>query len=310
MSSASTGWSRHLWLAAKVLLSAAVLALLFSGIDWTAFVVAVQSASVTAILAALVLLPAQLWLRVVRWRSLLTHAGSPVRTVDVSRTIIAGYAFAVVTPAEIGDVALRMHLQDDRSKSQVAGLVILEKFLHSLLSLAAGIPALVLLLTGQTVFAVVAACIMISLTGAVLFRHSIVARIRPGRRWSRWKAVDDVFDVIASVPRSELLRTAGTTTLIGLVYVVQEYALVNAVTSLGPIETWNAFWAGIGLRTLAPIFVMDLGIREASHVAFFGTYGVSPAVAIAVSLLMFGVNVLLPTMIGLVVFLTDRRGRT
>jgi uncharacterized membrane protein YbhN (UPF0104 family) len=55
---------------------------------------------------------------------------------------------------------------------------------------------------------------------------------------------------------------------------------------------------------------MDLGIREASHVAFFGAYGVDAASAMTVSMLMFIVNVFLPTIVGLGVFLTDRRGRS
>jgi uncharacterized membrane protein YbhN (UPF0104 family) len=291
----------------RTALSAIVLSAVLSSIDWTDLYQAWISVSLPGVVAAILLLPLQIGLRIMRWRWLLRHAGSDATAREAVKTVLAGYAFAVVTPGEVGDVAFRMHRHDGEGRARIAGIVALEKVAHSLLSLVPGIPALVLLLSGEEDWALAALAAMLILTSALLFGHHAIERIKIGPRWPRLGSVDDALTAFSAVSRPGVLGVAGYTAGILSVYVVQEYALVNAVASLGPVETWNAFWAGIGLRTLAPFFTMDLGIREASHVAFFGSYGVDAAAATAISLLMFFVNVLLPTLVGVSIYLTGRR---
>lgn len=302
--SASGRWKL---LAFRTILSAVVLAAVLSSIAWSDLREAWASVAWPGVLAALFLLPLQIGLRIARWSSLLRHSGTEGSTKEAARTVLAGYAFAVVTPAEIGDIAFRMHRHSAEGRARIAGIVALEKLTHSLLSLLPGLPALVLLLTGDERLALIAFVAMALILAMFLFSHHTIERLKIGDRFPRLRSVDEALAAFSGVSRRGVFGIVGWTVGILLVYVVQEYALVRAVISLGPVETWNAFWAGIGLRTLAPFFIMDLGIREASHVAFFGRYGVVAATATAVSLLMFAVNVLVPTIVGLSVFLTDRR---
>jgi uncharacterized membrane protein YbhN (UPF0104 family) len=299
--------SRWKPLALRTTLSAVVLSAVLSSIDWADLYHAWDSVALSGLSAALLLLPLQIGLRIVRWRRLLRQAGSDATFRDAARTVMAGYAFAVVTPAEVGDVVFRMHRHADEGRARIAGIVALEKLTHSLLSLVPGIPALVFVLTGEEGWALAALGAMLIIMAALLFGHHTLERLKVGARWHQLRSVDEALSAFSAVSRRGVLGIAGCTTGILLLYVAQEYALVNAITSLGPVETWNAFWAGIGLRTLAPFFVMDLGIREASHVAFFARYGVDAATATAISFLMFGVNVLLPTLVGLIVYVGDRR---
>lgn len=294
-------------LALRAILSAAVLAAVLGSIAWSDLLDAWRSVAWTGVATALLLLPVQIALRIVRWRSLLRHSGAGATLRDAAVTVVAGYAFAVVTPAEVGDVAFRMYRHERVGRARIAGIVALEKLTHSLLSLVPGIPALVLMLSGDARWSVVALCAMLLVLVAWLFGHHTLERIRIGERFPHLHSVDEALAAFSAVSRRGVSGIVGWTGGILIVYVLQEYALVNAVTSLAPVATWNAFWAGIGLRTLAPFFIMDLGIREASHIAFFGRYGIDAATATAVSLMMFVVNVLLPTLAGLSVFLTERR---
>jgi hypothetical protein len=50
---------------------------------------------------------------------------------------------------------------------------------------------------------------------------------------------------------------------------------------------------------LLPISFMDLGVREAASVVVFGSVGVAAATAVQASLMLFGLNVLLPGLAGL-----------
>ena len=59
-------------------------------------------------------------------------------------------------------------------------------------------------------------------------------------------------------------------------------------------------------KTLLPISLADLGIREGAAVFFFSKLQVGKVAAFNGSLLLFAVNVLLPTFLGL--FLLPRLG--
>ncbi|MEK6650908.1 MAG: lysylphosphatidylglycerol synthase domain-containing protein, partial [Bacteroidota bacterium] len=226
------------------------------------------------------------------------------------RTVLVGYAFAVTTPAEVGEVAARVRMHEGVAGPRVVGLVMVEKLLHSMLALVPGLPALVLFATYDPRLAWLSGAVLCAVVVTVLAFRGRLARLRFDARWPRWTRVAQTLREVGHVKVSTLWKLTISTSLILATYVLQEYFLINAVTTLGIVDTWNGFWAGIGLRTLAPFFIGDLGIREASHVVFFGRYGVAPQAAMATSLLMFAVNILLPTLLGLVLLFTKERARS
>ena len=283
----------------KALLSIAVLGFLFSMVSPRELVHAWSGASWDWIAGAVVLTPVHLLLRAFRWRSLLAGAGEPVEAARAFRSVMVGYAFAVSTPAEVGEIAARVRMHDGVAGPRILGLVLVEKVLHSLLILIPGIPALVLYLWGDPLTAWLAlVAILVIVVSAALGTPRLLL-LRFDETHPRLAPLARTLREIGTVQRRTLASLALATIAILLVYVVQEYLLLNAVTDLGITETWNGFWAGMSVRTLVPIFVMDLGIREASHVLFFGRYGVDASAAMAVSLLMFCINILLPSLAGL-----------
>jgi hypothetical protein len=52
---------------------------------------------------------------------------------------------------------------------------------------------------------------------------------------------------------------------------------------------------------LLPISLMDLGVREGAAVAVLGAVGVAAATAVQAALMLFGLNVLVPGLAGLLV---------
>lgn len=285
----------------KTVLSAIVLWILFTMISMRALVAAWEQASWPLVAAALAFVPVHIGIRAYRWRRLLQDADEPQESARAVRTVLVGYAFAVSTPAEVGDVAARIRLHDGTARSKILALVVVEKALHSALILLPGLPAIALYLWGdQTVAWLIAGTAAVFLLSVVSFAPRLGSVSFDTDR-PNLGSLARVLRAMGSVRRKTFIALTISTMGIFLVYVVQEYLLMNALTELDIVGVWNGFWAGMGVRTLAPFFVMDLGIREATHVVFFGRYGIDASSAMAVSLLMFGLNIVLPSVVGLAV---------
>jgi hypothetical protein len=53
------------------------------------------------------------------------------------------------------------------------------------------------------------------------------------------------------------------------------------------------------VKSLLPISIGDLGIREAGSIYFFSIYGISQAAALNASLLLFSINIFIPSILGI-----------
>jgi uncharacterized membrane protein YbhN (UPF0104 family) len=77
------------------------------------------------------------------------------------------------------------------------------------------------------------------------------------------------------------------------------YLLLNAFENVGPVEAFLGFAAMMFTKSLIPISLGDLGIREASSVYFYSFCGVAESTSLSAALLLFAFNILLPSLAGL-----------
>jgi uncharacterized membrane protein YbhN (UPF0104 family) len=83
------------------------------------------------------------------------------------------------------------------------------------------------------------------------------------------------------------------------VYIVQFCLLAFAFQPIPWTTALTATTSTIFVKTILPISIGDLGIREGASVYFFMKFNVEKTTAFNSSLLLFGINVLVPTLIGL-----------
>lgn len=84
-----------------------------------------------------------------------------------------------------------------------------------------------------------------------------------------------------------------------LVLLVMSFEAVQVTA--GAAAAAGAFWT----KTLLPISIGDLGIREGAVVFFFSKIGVTPAAAFNAAILLFLINVVTPTLLG-TIFLLEK----
>jgi uncharacterized protein (TIRG00374 family) len=299
-----TRTKRILFFFLKLTLAVVVLAILFTFISPADVYASFRSASILPLAGAALLIPVQLGLRVGRWRSLLKAADEKAGWLETSRIVLVGYAFSTVTPAEAGDYIARSRMTSSIETSKVVALTLLDKLIHASLVLLIGLPALMSLSMGSSsagVLAIIAGLLLVVSAGFARRRLTTVSFIQ--RIASRFRFTNGL-QTLHDMPTGSLVRTASFGVGVLLVYVLQEYLLLNALTEASIVQTWQGFWAGMSVRGIAPIFLGDLGIREVTHVYFFGLLGISEAAAVSASLLMFTLNVFAPSIFGLILFLT------
>lgn len=293
----------------KGFLAVGVLWLLMRIVDPSEIAQALQHARWTWVLAAIVCIPVHLFFRIVRWKTILRAAGEIDDLPHAARTVLIGYAMSQVTPGEVGDYVARTRIHGTISPARVIGLTVVDKAIHAGLIVVIGIPAFVYIMTWSVVWSILSCVVtIIALLAGLAFAPRLIRDKRLDAIAHRAKLSEGV-EALRSISRATAQRIIVVTSLILLTYVVQEYLLLNAVGSASVMQTWVGFWSGLAVRTAAPFFLAELGIREATHVYFFGRLDISATVAISTSLLVLGVNVLLPSVLGIFMMFVEGRRR-
>ena len=87
---------------------------------------------------------------------------------------------------------------------------------------------------------------------------------------------------------------------------LQMFLLLNAFSPVDADDAFLGFAAMMFVKSLVPLSLGDLGIREAGSVYFYAIRGIPHASALNASLLLFVINILLPSLLGLM-FMPRRR---
>ncbi|MBU0508518.1 flippase-like domain-containing protein [bacterium] len=296
-------------IAVRIVLTAGLLALLFWQVRWRDVWTVVMSLNGGVVFWAFLLwIPTQCF-QFAKWNLLAREAGDGVSRADIHRGYWVGFTLGLITPGRIGQFgrALALH---NCSLSRAVGLTVIERGYAALTINSFGLLALVILpflgwlppfaLPGPLVQGICIAGGMLLLTLGVFPRTmyaplSRIARILPLR-----EKVEKALAVLkATTPgRGITLMVLSTVALASSL--LQFVFLIRA--SGTEIPLWGGMLAGVltfFIKGALPISLGSLGVGEWTAVYCFQGLGAEPSVAVAASLLLFTINVFIPSLIGL-----------
>jgi uncharacterized membrane protein YbhN (UPF0104 family) len=215
-------------------------------------------------------------------------------------SVMLGISFGSFTPGEIGDFAGRaLHISDAR-KSHLVGLALLDKAQIFVVTSAAGVISLVFLLWSGSFFIIPISLFIVVLSLVFFMRMDLLAvfghRLNAAFFQKSW--VTRVLDGFTLLKSQQLITTLLCTLLFHGVLVVQMFYFIHAFCEITLFHAFIGTSAMMFVKSCLPISLGDLGIREAGSVFFFSKFGISQAAALNASLLLFVVNVLLPSICG------------
>lgn len=327
MTRRGTGIRRVALWGGKLLLAAALLLLIVQSVQVHSLLALLRSAEPVLLLAALLLLPVNLWLQLGKWR-LLVHSRYPgIPATDLRASLLLGFTFGIVTPARLGEFGGRAagfraagpHRPDLLA---LAGLTAADKFATMLVTVLVGVPGLMLFawrhpFLDATVFGVLLlAALSVSACGLFLLRRAPGAPARPVPLARRPSAASDgvvaalrtrleeLRDILRAIDRPRRIRLLAFSGLFYLTFLLQFYLLLSAFGPVAPMSAIAGIVTIMLVKTvIPPVTLGELGIREGASVIVLGHAGILPAAAFNASLLLFAVNLLLPALAGLALLL-------
>lgn len=289
----------------KLGLAVATVAYAAHVVEWGEIVAAARQAEAGWIAAAVLLLPANVGLEAYRWHRLVRRLAPEVRFSETLAAVLSGYPLGLATPGRLGDYVGRAFYLRYADKWALAALTFAERMATLAISLAAGLVVLAPFLLTHTALPSAASAAGFAV-GGVLVAAFVYLLLHPrtAHRWlgrllpERLAPRLDVFDAFDARDARSLLA------LSALRYGIFSAQFVCLVFSFAPATGWGTAVMGVVLvffaKSAIPSFTLaDLGIREGAAVFFLGALGVGGAAAFNAAFLLFCVNIVGPSLVGL-----------
>lgn len=303
------GGFRH-WLVwtGKVVLAAVLLLLLLRNVHSDILLATLNGARPLMVAAAVLLLLPNLLLQYGKWALLLRSAYPAVAARDIRASLMLGFTFGIVTPARIGEFGGRAAAVRGADRMTLVGLTAADKLATLTITVLAGGVGLLLfcirhpfidpfILAGMemTVAAVTATVLHFG------YRRMRQSRTPVSSGWfaGRLYRIRTSLEAVDTRVRRRLLL------LSVLFYSTFLLQFVILLAAFGPVDMFSAI-AGVStimlIKTvIPPVTIGELGIREGASVYVLGHAGILAAAAFSASLLLFAINILLPSLAGLAI---------
>jgi uncharacterized membrane protein YbhN (UPF0104 family) len=303
---------KRLLFAIKILVTVLVISLLVRKISFRQLVIAFTQADNGFITAAAALLGVNIYFQFRKWQLIVRRDHPYVKNRQLLYSLFIGLALGLVTPGRIGDFARTLFIKD-AERAGILALLLIDKLITLAVLYFVGILGLSHFISIDMHPYVWLPVFM--MTSALLFFLVILSRpawvrrffARYHRLFSRHPAIDRFIDGIESARAPIVLRLLVWTIVQTMTYCSQFVLLVRAFSDISFIDGYFATFAIMFTKSLLPISLGDLGIRESAAIFFLTQLHVPKAAAFNASFLLFTINILLPSIMGLALFLFKRQ---
>jgi len=262
------------------------------------------------IFLALVLVVPNVFVQFLKWRFVLRLAKPAVSNYEALSSLLAGFALGFVTPGRIGEFG-RAWFISDCSKAEIVGLTMIDKLFSTLLVFWLGSLGLFVLFRNTSrfggawlglvflaFFTVLLTCCFPGLLPHLLLKlKKMIPRPDPIERLAAG---------LKNFQPKQAFQLLGLTILFYLIITTQYVLLLQAFESVHWMPAYWAVFAIFIAKTLLPVSLGDLGIRESAAVFFAGMIGLRDATAFNASILIFLINLAIPSLTGFFLLLTPK----
>lgn len=291
----------------KIGLAVAALGYLIVVVEPSEIAAALAEAQWMWIGAALALLPVNMVLDGIVWKQLLHPVAPNASYRALGGAILSGCALGFVTPARAGEFVGRALYLPEADSWSVSLTVFVQRLIDTAINVTAGVGVLALTLyvgvldaTGPWVALLAGSALFLMALVGFLAVPSVAARFVRSAFPSRPKWHQRAAVLQAYRPRT-MGRAVGWAVLRYGVFCAQFVLLIYAfVPAIGGIAILGAVVLTFFVKFMVPsLTIMDLGVREGAAVFFLGLFGATQAMAFNAALLLFIINIGVPSALGI-----------
>jgi len=250
---------------------------------------------------ALVLLIPNLGLQQMKWLTLLRRIDRRATAEAAWHSLLAGFPLGLATPGRWGELGRAIFLPA-YPKLTIAALAAIDKLANFVVVMTLGAIGVAVFVRAGFLPALPFSSMLV-LTAAILpvvgfflsplILKKIIKRRAATEQSPAWISLLMSFDV------KTLLAIWGMSFLFVLLFCAQLLILVAGLHAIDVVHGFAAAASTFFAQSLLPFSIGDLGVREGAAAFFFSKTGVAPHAAFSAALLLFVINMLLPSMLGL-----------
>lgn len=285
----------------KLVISAGLLAFVFSGVPVSQLSSTLRDVSAWPFLAALALTPCMVYLTATQTKVLTERQGLTLTVGQIFRVTFATAFYGLILPGVLVGGAVRWYKfsQQDKKPAQALAAIIFGRLMNTLVLAAAGVICWVLDARARqnVLYGVVLGAVLLGLCGAYLLffrqrRAEALAALLTRQSWIPEFIQANLAKFLRAVAGFQGLRSFAVLKMTGVFAVYQLlgitsfYLLARALPV--DISFGNVGWIRtyVLLITALPISILGLGVREGALIFMLQAYGVAPAAAVAYSFLI------------------------
>ncbi|MBI4427876.1 MAG: flippase-like domain-containing protein [Ignavibacteriales bacterium] len=294
-------WRRLALFTLKTAVAAVLMFFVFRMVNIDELLTALKSADLLYIGIAVSLLSLNLGTRTLKWKLMLKAAGNEVTTWEAGASVLLGISFGSFTPGQIGEVGGRFLRVANAKAAHIVGLTLLDRTQFFLVLAMSGLTSYAFLTLQSSAAAIAVSIFCVTACFILFVRLEFIQRIleKLPFRFFRREWFVDFKESFSLLGKRAIASSLCYSFAFNIVLFLQMYFFMNAFGEVGAWEVFLGFSAMMFFKSLLPISIGDIGVREASTLYFFSLLGVSNVVALSAALLMFAVNMILPSLLGI-----------
>jgi hypothetical protein len=245
-----------------------------------------------------ILMPINWGIEALKWKTLV-HAYRPISLGLAMKSVLSGLSLSFATPHGVGDYLGRIWQLEGVGRFRLTGALFFGRWSQFFITLTGGGLAIFALKYHQnaphfSVLSPVGGWIV----GIALAVFAILVRwVIQKQQWFRY-----LFGILFTYPLRTLMYVVGLSLIRYVVFSLQFFILL-CMFDLGlPAYVMFAGVAWVFLvKSIVPSFnfLSDLGVREVSALLFFDWYGAPVEPVLTASFMLWFINLLVPTLVGL-----------
>lgn len=291
---------RFFVLTLKTIVGAGLMYLVFRMVDINEVLLSLRSANVIYVALAFLLLGLNLGTRVLKWKMMLRAAENKTTTWEAFESLILGVSLGSFTPGQIGELGGRFMRLTNCKSAHIVGLAILDRSQLFLVLAMSGLTSYAFIAIENTLAAAGVSLVSVAVCLFFFFKldwtQKLVAIFDFKFLRSEWFA--DFLKSFGFLKNHHILSALSYSLAFSFVLYLQMYFLLNAFGHVDPWTAFLGFSAMMFFKSLLPISIGDIGVREASTVYFFSLLHVPSVIALNASIMMFVINLIIPTIMG------------
>ncbi len=298
---------RSIIIALKFVVAIALLGLIFVIVKPASIIAAAKTAKFSLIVTGAILMPLNLFIQQYKWRYLVKLVKPDVSYTETIGSLLAGYSFGILTPGRIGEYSRALFIKDTKPLKLI-GLTIIDKFYNLGMTIAVGLPALLTLPWMANTFPTylfVALLILLAIGDLILLYFALDPRLARSLIYAiqiNFPKQGKISQLLGGLDRfsaPQARRMLLYTSLYYLTFQAQYFLMISGFAGISLTSSIRAAAATLFTKSALPIAIGDLGLDQLASMTFFGQFGISDAAALNASIMMFAVNVLIPSLAGI-----------